>query len=415
MRVLVVGSGGREHALAWKINASPRVSEVLVCPGNPGMRNVARIVPGEISPRDLLDLARQEGIDFTVVGPESPLVEGIVDVFKKDGRRIFGASRATARLEGSKAYAKGFMVRHGIPTAKHEIFSDPIAANIYIDSIDAPIVVKDSGLASGKGVTIAKTNVEAQLAVKSLFEKGPRTIVIEEFLEGQEVSLHLLSDGTSYRILTVAQDYKQAYDNDLGPMTGGMGAVAPVDLLSGGKLQEVEQSIVRPTLEACKVDGMPFRGVMFIGLMVGAKGVKVLEYNVRFGDPETQVLCPLLKSDLLPLLEASADGDLAEIDLQWSSEFAACVVMAAPGYPGKYKTKIPIKIPKDLSEEALIFHAGTDEILGSPVSAGGRVINVVFRAPSLEEAVIGAYASVKRIQFPGAHYRTDIGGRLRGV
>jgi phosphoribosylamine--glycine ligase len=412
MKVLVVGSGGREHALAWKIQSSPRVTEVVVSPGNPGMSNVARVVPGGIKPADLLGLAKREEIDFTIVGPEAPLVAGVVDMFKQAGHRIFGVSGAAAQLEGSKVFAKSFMARHGIPTAQYRSFNDPDKALHHIDRVGAPVVVKDSGLAAGKGVTVAETEIEARTAIRRLFEHGPREIVIEELLRGQEVSLHLLADGRSYKILAVAQDYKQAYDGDVGPMTGGMGTVAPVTLLAGSKLKEVERLIIRPTLDGCRQEGMPFRGVMFIGLMVDGEGAKVLEYNVRFGDPETQVLCPLLESDLVPLLEASADGDLEGLEPMWSSASAACVVMAAAGYPGEYRNDIPITLPDVLPNEELLFHAGTKKVGGKTVSAGGRVLNVVFQAATLAEAVKGAYAGVERIGFPNAHFRTDIGSRV---
>jgi phosphoribosylamine--glycine ligase len=412
MKVLVVGGGGREHALAWKLAQSERVEEIIVAPGNAGMNDVARTVEVPLTVEALLRLARDEAVDFTVVGPEAPLVAGVVDAFEAEGLRIFGPSAKAARLEGSKRFAKEFMARHGIPTAAFRTFRDRTAAHAYLQEVGAPIVVKDSALAAGKGVTVARTLAEAVDAVDAVFEKPAAEVVIEEMLEGQEISLLVFTDGLAYRPMVLAQDYKQALDGDIGPMTGGMGAVAPAALLSSAQQWQTMTRVVEPTLQALNADGIAYQGVLFIGLMMTEEGAKVLEFNVRFGDPETQVVLPLLDNDLLRVLESVADRRLARLELCWTGRKAACVVMAAPGYPGSYEKAIPITIPDDLGDDVLVFHAGTAKGDGGLVSVGGRVLNVVATADSLEAAVERAYAAADRIQFPGAHLRRDIGGRL---
>ncbi len=412
MKVLVVGSGGREHALAWKLSRSARVDEVLVAPGNPGMRDVARVVdvPLEIGP--LLALARRENADLTVVGPEAPLVAGIVDAFEAEGLRVFGPDAAAARLEGSKRFAKEFMARHGIPTAAFAAFTEREAALAHLRRVGAPIVVKDSALAAGKGVTVASSLEEAEAAVRALFAREGAEVVLEERLQGQEISLLVFTDGLSYRPLPLAQDYKQAHDGDGGPMTGGMGTVAPAALLSSAQQWQAMTKVVEPTLKALNADGIAFQGVLYFGLMVEGGEAKVLEFNVRFGDPETQVVLPLLDNDLLRVLDSVADRRLARLELSWTGRKAACVVLAAPGYPGAYRRGIPIDIPDDLGPDVLVFHAGTGLEDGRVVSTGGRVLDVVGLADTVEEAVARAYAAADRIDFPGAHMRRDIGRRL---
>ena len=412
MKVLLVGNGGREHALAWKLAQSPRVTEVLCVPGNAGIAAVARCLAEPQDPASLLALAEREGVDFTIVGPEVPLVEGVVDVFEAAGRRIFGPNRAAAQLEGSKSFSKAFMARHDIPTAAYEAFTELGAARAYLETQTYPLVVKDSALAAGKGVTIAHTQQEAAAALEAALA-GSGEVVIEAFLTGQEISLLLLTDGEAMTFLPLAQDYKQAFDGDLGPMTGGMGVVAPVSLLSEAELADVSARIVAPTLAGLRAEGVSYRGVMFIGLMLTDAGVRVLEYNVRFGDPETQAVLPLLESDILELLEATAAGTLSAVRPRWSSRASACVVLAAPGYPGGYPTGLPLRVPELLPEGALVFHAGTAREDGELVSSGGRVLNVVALADTLPEAVAAVYQAVAAIDFPGAHLRRDIGGRLR--
>ncbi len=421
MKVMVVGSGGREHALVWKLSESARVTELLAVPGNAGIAELARCLDTEPTPDALLEAAERENVDFTVIGPEVPLVAGVVDVFGAAGRRIFGPNRAAARLEGSKAFSKAFMARHGIPTAAYRSFTALDEARLYLetyypDTQDYPVVVKDSALAAGKGVTIAHTHAEAVGALEAVLAGGGE-VVLEAFLSGQEVSLLLLTDGSTVRLLPLAQDYKQAFDGDVGPMTGGMGAVAPVPLLSDAQLRAVTETIVTPTLAGLRAEGVRYRGVLFIGLMVTEAGVEVLEYNVRFGDPETQAVLPLLESDLLELLEATAAGRLAEVTPRWSGAASACVVLASPGYPGGYPNGLPLALPDTLPPNTRVFHAGTALAKNGSgesglVSSGGRVLNVVAWAETLAEAVAAAYRGVAAVDFPNAHLRRDIGGRL---
>ncbi len=408
---MVVGSGGREHALVWKLKGSANVDEIIAVPGNAGVAELARCVEAEPTPAALLAVAEREGVDFTIIGPEAPLVAGVVDAFEGAGRRIFGPNRLAARLEGSKVFAKAFMARHGVPTAAYESFTELDAALGYLETQPYPLVVKDSALAAGKGVTVARTRAEALGALEAAFAGGGE-VVIEAFLTGQEVSLLVLTDGSAAYPLPLAQDYKQALDGDLGPMTGGMGAVAPVPFLDETGLAEVIQTVVTPTLEGLRAEGVTYRGVLFVGLMLTADGPRVLEYNVRFGDPETQTVLPLLESDLLELLEATAAGRLAGVTPVWSAGAAACVVLAAPGYPGGYPTGLPLSLPESLPDGTLVFHAGTARTVEGLVSSGGRVLNVVAVAGTLTEAVTEAYRGVDAIDFPNAHLRRDIGGRL---
>lgn len=408
---MVVGSGGREHALVWKLKSSAKVDEIVAVPGNAGVAELARCIESEGTPEALLAVAEREQIEFTVIGPEAPLVAGIVDAFEAAGRQIFGPNRLAARLEGSKVFAKTFMARHGVPTAAYESFTELDAALAYLEKQSYPLVVKDSALAAGKGVTVARTRAEALGALEAALAGGGE-VVVEAFLTGQEVSLLVLTDGETAYPLPLAQDYKQALDGDLGPMTGGMGAVAPVPFLDEAALEEVMKTVVTPTLEGLRAEGLTYRGVLFVGLMLTADGPQVLEYNVRFGDPETQTVLPLLESDLLELLEATAAGRLAGVTPRWSAGAAACVVLAAPGYPGGYPTGLPLSLPESLPEGTFVFHAGTARTEGGLVSSGGRVLNVVAVAETLPGAVEAAYRGVDAIDFPNAHLRRDIGGRL---
>jgi phosphoribosylamine---glycine ligase len=418
VKVLVVGGGGREHALAWKLKRSPRVAEVIAVPGNAGITELGRVIPLDGGHEALIRLAREEGVDLTVVGPEAPLVSGLVDAFEAAGLRIFGPRQAAARLEGSKRFAKAFMDRYGVPTAHHESFDDSLLAVEHLERVRLPIVVKDSNLAAGKGVTVARTKAEAVQAARNILEapEGGQ-IVIEEYLEGQELSLLAFCDGRTMLPMLPVEDYKQAHDGDQGPMTGGMGAVAPVPL-DDGVMARLEQEILAPTLRGLQAEGLHYQGVLYFGLMLTPEGPKVLEYNARFGDPETQVLLPLLENDLLELMEAVIEERLTGVTLSWRREFCACVVMASPGYPESYARGRPLLLPEDLpagwQEDVFIFHAGTSLEEGRLVTSGGRVLNVTARGPSLEAALRRVYTVVETIDFPGALYRKDIGYRIKG-
>ena len=408
MKVLIVGGGGREHALTWKLAGSPRVREIVAAPGNAGISQLARCVDAD-TPEALLALAKAEGVDLTVVGPEAPLVAGVVDVFEAAGEPIVGPKRAAARLEGSKRFAKAFMTRHGVPTAAYEAFTELEPALAYLDSTSLPIVIKDSNLAAGKGVTVARTRGEAQEAVRGVLALEGGELVIEGFLEGRELSLMLFLDGATAKPMPVAQDHKRLLEGDTGPMTGGMGTLAPVPL-SEALWAEMMAGIVAPTLRGLRAEGFFYRGVLFIGLMVTPAGVRVLEYNVRLGDPETQAVLPLLENDLLEVLGAVADERLHELDLRWSQRSAACVVMAAPGYPGPYEKGVPLDIPD--VDDVTIFHAGTAWQGGRMVSSGGRVLGVTAVGTGLRAALNRAYGGVARIGFPGAQVRRDLGRGL---
>jgi phosphoribosylamine--glycine ligase len=415
VKVLLIGSGGREHAIAWKLAQSARVSEIVAAPGNAGMESVARLAPIAQEPDALFELARREAPDLTVIGPEAPLVAGLADRLEPAGMRVFGPGASAARLEGSKAYAKEFMLRHGVPTAGHQTFTSRATALEYLRRRGAPVVVKDSALAAGKGVTVATSVEQGEEAIARIFAgRDPgngAAVVIEDFLEGQEISYLVFTDGGVYLPMPIAQDYKQAEEGDRGPMTGGMGTVAPVELLDAATRRLVERDVVERTLAGLRKDGVDYRGVLYFGVMLTADGPRLLEYNVRLGDPETQVVLPLLDGDLLDVLEAVIDRRLGQTEVRWSGLAAACVVMAAPGYPGDYRSGIPLSVFEP-EERLFAFHAGTARRAGSLVSSGGRVLNVVAIAGTVQEAVRSAYRGVERVEFPGARFRRDIGSRL---
>ncbi len=422
MRVLVIGSGGREHALVWKLRSSPKVKEIYCAPGNPGIASMADCVP--IDPSDIVELAdfaEELSIDLTVVGPELPLMLGMADEFQKRGLRVFGPTRAAAELEGSKAFAKDFMTRHGIPTAKYKIANSPEEADAVISSgeIGWPLVVKADGLAAGKGVTLASTEEEARDAVRRMMTEralgaaGSR-LILEQCLVGDEVSFFALSDGSKVLPMASAQDHKKAFDGDKGPNTGGMGCISPATMINAETLKRMLKEIVFSTVSGMAAEGRRYQGILYYGLMVTSEGPMVLEYNVRFGDPEAQVILPRLKGDLLPLLIESADGNLGQHKLEWRREPAVTVVLASAGYPGQYETGKPIQgldesKGVEIEEGIHVFHAGTKREDGKLVTGGGRVLGVTGIGQNLKLAIDQTYRAVAGIGFEGAHYRKDIG------
>ncbi|GAB5602029.1 phosphoribosylamine--glycine ligase [Thermus sp. FJN-A] len=410
MRVLVVGSGGREHALLWKAAQSPLVDRLYAAPGNAGMAALAELVPWGGDVEALAEWALAEGIDLTLVGPEAPLVEGIADAFAERGLAVFGPTQRAAMIEGSKAFAKGLMERYGIPTARYRVFQDPILALEYLERVGVPIVIKDSGLAAGKGVTVAFDLHQAKQAVVNILNRAEGgEVVMEEYLEGEEATVLALTDGKTILPLLPSQDHKRLLDGDQGPMTGGMGAVAPYPL-DEATLKRVEEEILKPLIQGLRAEGVVYRGVVYAGLMLTREGPKVLEFNARFGDPEAQAVLPLLENDLVELALKVAEGRLAGTRLAWRPGAAAAVVLAAPGYPDNPRKGIPLHVPEP-PEGVLVFHAGTRWEGGRLVSAGGRVLNVVGLGKDLKEALERAYAFIPKVGFPGALYRRDIGGR----
>jgi phosphoribosylamine--glycine ligase len=422
MRVLVVGGGGREHALAWKLAQSPRVEGVWCAPGNAGIAEVATCVA--IGPDDLKGLARfarEQGIDLTVVGPELPLTLGLVDRFAQDGLRAFGPTAAAAQLEGSKVFAKELLRQLRVPTAFFGAFADPDEATRFVDEVGAPVVVKADGLAAGKGVFICPTVREAQEAVEQvmrqrLFGDAGARVVVEEFLHGEEVSFMAITDGDTVLPLEPSQDHKRVLDGDHGPNTGGMGAYSPVPLMTEALREHVMRDIMEPLVLGLERQGVRYTGVLYAGLMVHEGRAKVLEFNVRFGDPEAQVLMLRLKSDLATLMEATCEGALAEATLEWDPRAAACVVLAAEGYPGAVERGRPIDGLDALRgwTGGVVFHSGTRRENGRVVTDGGRVLGVTARGHTIADAVAEAYAAIGRIAWPGMHYRQDIGYRAVG-
>lgn len=419
MKVLVIGGGGREHALAWKLAQSPRVTKVFVAPGNAGTALEANVTNVDLSVSDLDGLvafAESNAIDYTVVGPEAPLVDGVVDRFEAKGLRCFGPRADCAQLEGSKAFTKEFLKRHNIPTAAYGTFTDVDQALAYLDEVGAPIVVKADGLAAGKGVILAETLDEAKSAVKDMlqgnqFGDAGSRVVIEEFLTGEEASFIVMVDGTDVLPLASSQDHKAAYDGDTGPNTGGMGAYSPAPVVDQMCHNRIMSEVIQPTIHGLAADGLRYRGFLYAGIMVTADGTpKVLEYNCRFGDPETQPILFRLKSDLLDLIEAACHGSLGDQIALWDSRAALGVVMAAPGYPGDYPNGAAISLGQDI-EDTKVFHAGTAMSGDQPVTSGGRVLCVTALGSGVTEAQVKAYERLKTVQFEGAEYRTDIGYR----
>ncbi|QYY30741.1 phosphoribosylamine--glycine ligase [Cupriavidus pinatubonensis] len=418
MKVLVVGSGGREHALAWKLAQSPKLQVVYVAPGNGGTALDKRLQNVPLTdPEVLAAFAEREGVAFTVVGPEAPLAAGIVDVFRGKGLRIFGPTKAAAQLESSKDFAKAFMHRHGIPTAAYQTFSDAAQAHAYIDAQGAPIVIKADGLAAGKGVVVAMSLEEAHSAVdmmladNKLGDAGAR-VVVEEFLEGEEASFIVLVDGKNVLALATSQDHKRLLDADAGPNTGGMGAYSPAPVVTPALHARALREIIMPTVRGMEKDGIPYTGFLYAGLMIDKDGnLKTLEFNCRMGDPETQPIMARLKTDLVDVMDAAVSGKLDEVELDWDRRTALGVVMAAYGYPdaprkGDAITGIPAE-----TDDSVTFHAGTTLKDGTLLTTGGRVLCVVGLADTVKAAQRAAYAAVEQIRFDGMQYRTDIGYR----
>lgn len=418
MNILVIGSGGREHALCWKLKQSPAVENLYCSPGNGGTAACAVNVDLALAEHaEVIDFCKDNSIDLVVVGPETPLAVGMADDLEAAEIKVFGPSYAAARMESSKIFAKELMGRYNVSTAPFRIFDDFDKAEEYIRSEGAPIVVKAYGLAAGKGVIIAADIEEAVSAARDMlvdkkFGSAGQKIIVEECLTGEEASILVITDGENVIPLASSQDHKRAYDEDKGPNTGGMGAYSPAPVISGKLFDEIMETCIRPTIEGLRNEGILYRGVLYAGLMITDSGPKVLEYNVRFGDPETQVILPRLKSDLAELLMATAVGDLAGRALEWDEQECVCVVMASGGYPGSYEKGKKITGLREASDTgALVFHAGTRLENGDVVTSGGRVLNVVGMGRGIKEAVANTYRAVEKVRFDGMHYRKDIGHR----
>lgn len=419
MNVLILGSGGREHALAWKIAQSPQVERLYCAPGNPGIAGVAQCVPLGVNDFEaLIAFAKEHAVDLTVVGPEDPLARGITDRFAEAGLMVFGPTAAAARLESSKVFAKEFLQRHGIPTAAYAEFDSFDAAVAYIEAQGAPLVVKADGLAAGKGVVVAldtATAVEAvrEMMVGRVFGDAGARVVVEECLFGEEASILAFSDGTTVVPMAASQDHKPVFDGDQGPNTGGMGAYSPAPVVTDALMAEICRTILEPAIRGMREDGTPYMGVLYAGLMMTTSGPKVIEFNCRFGDPETQVVLPRMKTDLVSALLACCRGELDRLPLEWHEGACVSVVMASGGYPRDYaKSKVITGI--DAAERlagVTVFHAGTKVQDGALVTNGGRVLNVTAAGAGIREAIDAAYDAVGCIQFEGAHYRRDIGGK----
>ncbi|MGI6358912.1 MAG: phosphoribosylamine--glycine ligase [Bacillota bacterium] len=415
MRVLLIGSGGREHSLAWKISQSPLLTAFYAAPGSPGIARYATCLPvGANDVAGVVKVAEEERIDLVVVGPEEPLALGLVDQLAVRGILAFGPTQAAARLESSKAWAKEFMHTHGIPTASYRVFSDWEQARSYAAEQTYPLVIKASGLAAGKGAVVVENLATAEQVLQEMLQAGRygaagHSVVIESFLTGQEVSLFALVDGESYLLLPSAQDHKRVFDGDQGPNTGGMGAYSPVPAFSAELQQQAVERILLPTIRGLRQLGCPYRGVLYLGLMLTAEGPQVIEFNARFGDPEAQVVLPRIKSDLLPLLQAAASGQLHGTTVELHQQACATVVISSPGYPGTYPKGLPICGIEQAEElGCLVFQAGTSRRPQGLVTSGGRILAVSALGDSLAAAVAKAYSGVREINIPGAHYRRDI-------
>ncbi|AGL01901.1 phosphoribosylamine--glycine ligase [Desulfoscipio gibsoniae] len=415
MKVLIVGGGGREHALAWKISQSPRAKKIFCAPGNAGIAQLAECV--DIKDKNIpaiIDLVRREKIDLTVVGPEVPLVAGLVDALEKEGYPVFGPRQRAAEIEGSKVLAKEIMHKYAIPTARYAVFDSAHQAKDYIKQLGGPCVIKADGLAAGKGVIVAGDEQTALAAVNDIMESkifgaAGQRVVVEECLRGEEVSMLAFTDGEHVVPMLAAQDHKQVYDNDTGPNTGGMGAYAPAPVLSPELRQQVLEKVMIPAVRGMAAEDRPYRGVLYAGLMMTEQGPQVLEFNARFGDPETQPLLMMLESDLVDVMEALLAGELYKVDLRWYDGACVCVVLASGGYPGSYGKGEVITGLDNLPENVVAFHAGTAFKGSQVVTAGGRVLGITARAEGIPEAIELAYQGVSRVKFSGMHYRKDIG------
>ncbi|HUS36036.1 MAG TPA: phosphoribosylamine--glycine ligase [Verrucomicrobiae bacterium] len=420
MKILVLGSGGREHALVWKLAQSPHTKQIWSAPGNAGIaqeRNVENVPIGAEDLPALLKFAEEKKPDLTVVGPDNPLALGVVDLFQSRGLRIWGPNKKAAQFESSKVFSQNFMEKYGIPTAKAGTFSDVKAAKDFARQLDGRCAVKADGLALGKGVLICRSVEEANRAIDEIllqksFGAAGASIVIQELLEGPEVSLHAICDGKTAKLFPTSQDHKRALDNDEGLNTGGMGTYSPTPFLSDAEVEDTGRAILEPWLRGCAAEGIDFRGLLYPGIMLTKSGPKVLEFNARFGDPETQVYMMRLETDLVELLNASVDGTLGKVDLKWKREAAVCVVMASGGYPGSYQKGVAIDLPKQFDDgRMMIFHAGTTMKGDEVVTNGGRVLGVTALGNNLRNAQQYAYSLVEQIRFEGAHYRKDIAAK----
>ena len=422
MRIFVIGSGGREHALIWKIAQSRKADKIFCAPGNGGIKEIAEIV--DIKADDvmaLLRFAKDERIDLTVAGPEIPLVKGIVDEFTKNGLKIFGPTKDLAMLEGSKVFAKEAMKRFGVPTADFKVFRDPLKARDYLKQRGVPLVIKADGLAAGKGVVVAQSVRKAEEAidsmlVKKIFGKSGERIILEDCLEGEEASILVFSDGKNIAPLSSSQDHKRVFDGDKGPNTGGMGAYSPAPVVSGKIFDEIIDKVFRPVIGGFAGEGKPYKGVLYGGIMITKKGPMTLEFNVRFGDPETQAILPRLKSDLVEVMLACIDGRLREIKLEWDKRACLSIVAASKGYPGPYEKHKEISGLKDLRAlgDTAVFHAGTEHRDGKIFTSGGRVLGVTGLGKDIKSAKDVAYSAIDRIKFDGIYYRHDIGYKAIG-
>jgi len=422
MKILVIGSGGREHALVWKIAQSPLVTRVFCAPGNPGIGTIAECVDIKVDDlQGLLSFAKREEIDLTVVGPELPLSLGVVDLFEEYGLKVFGARRNAALIEASKAFSKEIMKRYNVPTAAYEVFTEVEPALAFIERHGAPIVVKADGLAAGKGVIVAQSVQEAQDAVREMlsgntFGTAGSRVVIEEFLKGEEASFLAFTDGENIIPLASAQDHKAVFDGDHGPNTGGMGAYSPAPVVTPAIHEKAMAEVMRRTIDGMAAEGRPYRGVLYAGLMIDDDEIKTLEFNARFGDPECQPLLMRMKSDIVPVLLAVAEGDLSGTTIEWHDKAAVCVVMSAPGYPGDYRKGDLITGLDEAAriDDLYVFHAGTALKEGNFVTNGGRVLGVTALGETVQSAVERAYKGVSAIRWEGVHYRTDIGAKAVG-